>query len=229
MQITIVTPHNNEVILSEVIKPLATSNATSTTNVSKDTVSTFSETLASESQKYKNLSSVISLEDIFREASETYQVDYNLLISMAKQESNFDPNSTSSSGAMGIMQLMPETAADLGVTSPYDPYENIMGGAKYIRQMLDRYDGNTTLALAAYNAGSGNVAKYGGVPPFAETQNYIKKITGYMETGVTLPETNIIRPDATKDEITEDIITLYQRLSGSGKQSFLNMLHEANQ
>ena len=107
---------------------------------------------------------------------------------MAKAESDFDPNATSKSGAMGIMQLMPATAKGLGVTDAYDPEQNIMGGAKYIASLLDKYDGNVSYALAAYNAGSGNVKKYGGVPPFEETQNYVKKVTQYYKEGVTIPE-----------------------------------------
>ena len=83
---------------------------------------------------------------------------------------------------------MPATAAGLGVTDAYDPYQNVMGGAKYIRQMLDKYNGNVSLALAAYNAGSNNVDKYGGIPPFAETQNYVAKITQYLNEGVTVPD-----------------------------------------
>ena len=77
---------------------------------------------------------------------------------------------------MGVMQLMPKTAEGLGVTDSYDPRQNILGGAKLISQLLDKYDGDKSLALAAYNAGSGNVSKYGGIPPFKETQNYVKKV-----------------------------------------------------
>ena len=130
-----------------------------------------------------------NLEEIYAEASQTYGVSIDLLKAMTKQESNFDPNATSRSGAQGLMQLMPATAASLGVTDAYDPYQNVMGGAKYIRQMLDKYNGNVSLALAAYNAGSNNVDKYGGIPPFAETQNYVAKITQYLQEGVTVPDT----------------------------------------
>lgn len=121
------------------------------------------------------------LMSIFQEAAQTYGVDVNLLTAIARQESNFTATATSSSGAMGIMQLMPATAQGLGVNDAYNPYENIMGGAKYISQLLSRYNGDISLALAAYNAGSGNVAKYGGIPPFAETQNYVSKVLGYYQ------------------------------------------------
>ncbi len=116
----------------------------------------------------------------FEEAAETYQVDISLLLAMAKAESNFSASSTSSCGAMGVMQLMPSTAAGLGVSNAYDPYENIMGGAKLISQLLQRYNQDVSLALAGYNAGTGNVKKYGGIPPFKETQNYIHKVLNYM-------------------------------------------------
>ncbi len=128
------------------------------------------------------------LEDIFTKAAETYDVPVELLKAVAKAESGFNPNAVSKCGAMGIMQLMPATAKALGVVNAYDPEQNIMGGAHYISQKLKAYNGDITLALAAYNAGSGNVAKYGGVPPFAETQNYIKKIYGYMGEDIKLPE-----------------------------------------
>lgn len=119
---------------------------------------------------------------IFEAASEKYQVPIALLKAVAKAESDFNPKEVSSSGAMGVMQLMPETAKGLGVSDPFDVEQNIMGGAKYLADKLAMYDGNVELALAAYNAGSGNVKKYGGVPPFTETQNYIKKVLAYMET-----------------------------------------------
>lgn len=138
------------------------------------------------------LKSSKNLDEIYQEASQTYGVSVDLLKAMTKQESNFNPNATSRSGAQGLMQLMPATAASLGVTDAYDPYQNIMGGAKYIRQMLDKYNGNVSLALAAYNAGSNNVDKYGGIPPFAETQNYVAKITSYLKEGVTIPDTETV-------------------------------------
>ena len=129
-----------------------------------------------------------TLDEIYTEASQTYGVSEELLKAMTKQESSFRTNATSRSGAQGLMQLMPATARSLGVTDSYDPYQNIMGGAKYIRKMLDKYNGDVSLALAAYNAGSNNVDKYGGIPPFAETQNYVAKITQYLSEGVEVPD-----------------------------------------
>lgn len=124
----------------------------------------------------------VDLYSIFEEASSTYGVSVNLLTSIARVESNFRSDAISSAGAVGIMQLMPATAASLGVTNSYDARENIMGGAKLISQLLSKYNGNTSLALAAYNAGSGNVEKYGGIPPFTETQNYVKKVLSYFNS-----------------------------------------------
>ncbi len=129
-----------------------------------------------------------SLEQIFDEASKTYNVSKDLLKAVAKAESNFNPKAVSSCGAMGIMQLMPATASGLGVTNAYDPKQNIMGGAKYLSQLLTKYNGNIPYAVAAYNAGGGNVDKYGGIPPFNETQNYVAKVLQYLNQGVDIPQ-----------------------------------------
>lgn len=137
-----------------------------------------------------------TLEDIFREASETYGVPENLLKAVAKAESEFQANATSRCGAMGIMQLMPATARSLGVTDAYDPYQNIMGGAKYLSDMLSRYDGNVSFALAAYNAGYNNVDKYGGIPPFKETQNYVVKVQGFLQGEIAVPNVSYNTPTA---------------------------------
>lgn len=116
------------------------------------------------------------LDAYFQEAAATYNLPVNLLKAVAKQESNFQSDVVSSSGAVGIMQLMPGTASYLGVTDSYDPYQNIMGGAKLLAQLSEHYQGDLSLTLAAYNAGSGAVDKYGGIPPYTETQNFVAKI-----------------------------------------------------
>ena len=139
------------------------------------------------------------LSAIFDEAANTYGVSSTLLKSIAR--SNFNTSAVSSAGAVGIMQLMPATAASLGVTDSYDAYQNIMGGANLISQLLARYNGDTSLALAAYNAGSANVDKYGGIPPFSETQNYVQKVLSYMGS-----DTNTVASASTA-ETSEDVAT----------------------
>ncbi len=125
------------------------------------------------------------LDEIFQKAADKYDVPVELLKAVGKAESGFKSDAVSRCGAQGIMQLMPKTAESLGVKDSFDPEQNIMGGAKYLKELLNRYDGDTKLALAAYNAGSGNVAKYGGIPPFKETQDYVVKVMKYMNEGVS--------------------------------------------
>ena len=103
-------------------------------------------------------------------------IDPALLKGLVSQESGFNPSARSGAGAVGLTQLMPGTASALGVTNPLDPAQSLQGGAKYLREQLDRFGGDETLALAAYNAGPGAVQKYGGVPPYAETQNYVTSV-----------------------------------------------------
>lgn len=129
---------------------------------------------------YNQQSEDMTLDEIFSRVAEEYGVDVSLLKAVAQAESAFDTNAVSGCGAMGIMQLMPATAESLGVKDPFDAQQNITGGAKMLAYLLDDYNGNVTLALAAYNAGSGSVQKYGGVPPYQETMNYIRKINDIL-------------------------------------------------
>ena len=118
-------------------------------------------------------------EPLIVELSEQHQVDLALIKAVIRTESDFNPNATSRKGASGLMQLMPKTAAHYGVSDLYSPQQNLDAGIRYLRDLLDRYDNHLHLALAAYNAGETAVAKYKGIPPYRETQRYVKKVLHY--------------------------------------------------
>jgi soluble lytic murein transglycosylase-like protein len=117
------------------------------------------------------------LNSIVTQQARVHEVPPQLVRAVITQESGGDPSAISSAGAMGLMQLMPGTAAAYGVENPFDPQQNVAGGAAYLHDLLGRYHGNVALALAAYNAGSAAVAKYRGIPPYAETRGYIRSVT----------------------------------------------------
>ena len=150
-------------------------------------LSNSSSLIDSQVSKIKQPEPVISvpgshnIENVIDEASKKYKVDSELIRSVIRAESDFNPDCTSSKGAMGLMQLMPETAKDLGVKRPYDISENVMGGTNYLKTLLDRYEGNTDLALAAYNWGMGNLERNPENLP-RETRDYVAKINKFLNS-----------------------------------------------
>lgn len=127
----------------------------------------------------KDLSAIrtkLEFQKTINDAARENNLDPKLIKAVIEQESGFNPNAVSQSGAMGLMQLMPATARQMGVKDPLNPHENVRAGTKYLSSLLNRYQGNVVLALSAYNAGPANVDKYQGVPPFEETKNYVRKI-----------------------------------------------------
>jgi soluble lytic murein transglycosylase-like protein len=117
-----------------------------------------------------------SLEQQIKDAAQRSSLDPALVKAVIQVESNFKSNATSQKGAKGLMQVMPQTAQTQGIQEPYHPIDNLMGACDYLRKLINQYRGNIELALAAYNAGPGNVRKFGGIPPFKETQTYVKKV-----------------------------------------------------
>ena len=117
---------------------------------------------------------------LIAEAALAYNLSPNLIKAVMRTESAFNPLAVSPVGAQGLMQLMPALAAEMGVDDAFDPRQNVMGGAKYLRRLLNAHKGDIRLTLASYNAGPGNVARYKGIPPFKETRNYVKKITALL-------------------------------------------------
>lgn len=132
-------------------------------------------------QNLKNSFSVSKWDYLITKASQDYDVDKNLISAVISQESGGNPYAISRAGAKGLMQLMDTTASDLGVSNSFSPWENIRGGVKYLRQMLDQFNGDEKLALASYNAGPSAVKKYGGIPPYPETVNYVDSVLRLKE------------------------------------------------
>jgi soluble lytic murein transglycosylase-like protein len=126
-------------------------------------------------------------DDLINEAAARYHLDPAMIRAVMQTESAFNAMAVSPVGAMGLMQLMPDVAAEQGANDPMDPRQNIMAGSRYLRQLLNAYRGNLKLALASYNAGPGAVKKYGSVPPFKETRNYVKKITALLSDAHDTP------------------------------------------
>ena len=140
-----------------------------------------SEGFVSTSEDFRALPATIAYNDAIAEAAALYKLDPNLIRAIIRAESEFNPLAVSRAGAQGLMQLMPEVAEELSVLDPFDPRQNIFGGARYLRQLLDRNDGNRDLAVASYNAGPGAVDRYNGIPPYRETRNYVKKVNLFIK------------------------------------------------
>jgi soluble lytic murein transglycosylase-like protein len=130
---------------------------------------------------YRGEGEKFRLETLIVHFADKFELERALIKAVIKVESDFNPKVVSSKGAQGLMQLMPETAREIGVNNPFDPSDSIYGGSLYLRRMLDSFDENLDFALAAYNAGPGTVRKYGGIPPYEETQNYVKRVKHYLD------------------------------------------------
>ena len=149
----------------------------------------------------------MTITDLITQAAQRYGVDPSLALAVANQESGLDQSARSSAGAIGVMQLMPSTAAGLGV-DPTDPAQNVDGGVRYLSQLLKQFGGDVSLALAAYNAGPGNVQKYRGIPPFAETQSYVTRILAALGMSSSPPDPTRHPPQTAQ---AKDSTTAHQR------------------
>jgi hypothetical protein len=165
-------------------KPVPTSGAVM--RAARSAASEVNSYLDGRAQTHQTLNRGFTQQDIdaaIEQAAARHNVDPSLVRSVVKVESNFNPNAVSRKGAMGLMQLMPSTARSLNVSNPFDPAQNVDAGVRHLRKLLDSYGGNVRLSLAAYNAGSGAVARSAGVPHFRETQNYVRRITNLYNSG----------------------------------------------
>lgn len=198
-------------------KPVETANTAKT-----DLAGAVSRTNGTTGTLSSNGTLTTTLDDIFKRASEKYGVSYDFLVAVAKAESDFNSKCVSSAGAKGIMQIMPEEAKELGILDVFDAEQNIMGSAKLLAAHMKKFDGDTTLAAAAYNAGSGRVKQYGGVPPFKETQNYVKKIAAYMKEGVKVPDKTVT---VTPNKLSGDVTTSQASNAASATGSQNNNLN----
>jgi soluble lytic murein transglycosylase-like protein len=153
----------------------------STIVASSSAPTSFAATLQAASTPAGGATGGSQYDQLIEQSAARYGLDPAILHGLIQQESGFDPNATSSAGAVGLAQLMPGTASSLGVTNPSDPVQSIEGGARYLSQMMSQFGGNVADALAAYNAGAGAVQRYGGVPPYAETQDYVAKVMADAE------------------------------------------------
>jgi hypothetical protein len=165
-------------------KPVPTSGAVM--RAARSAASEVNTYLDGRAQTHQTLNRAFTQQEIdaaIDQAAARHNVDPSLVRSVVKVESNFNPNAVSRKGAMGLMQLMPSTARSLNVSNPFDPAQNVDAGVRHLRKLLDSYGGNVRLSLAAYNAGSGAVARSAGVPHFRETQNYVRRITNLYNGG----------------------------------------------
>ena len=150
------------------------------TNVPTSSNSSNYKVYIKETPKNSLESDTINLYDhVISEASKKHGVSFSLLKALIKTESDFDPRAVSKAGAMGLMQIMPENIKKLKIKDPFDPKDNVMGGTRYLKQLIHRFEGKLPLALAAYNAGPGVVEKYQRIPPYKETENYVKQVMKY--------------------------------------------------